>query len=318
MAKVLIPQDIAEEGKAYLLERGYEIKMGRGTSVEQLKEDVRDCEAILARTAQIPREVILEGAKLKVIGRHGVGCENIDVEAATERGIWVTFTPEANAASVAEHTLGMIIALGRSFLQAHTLTREGNWEGRNSLSAMDLEGKTLGLIGAGRIGSRVAQKAHAGLGMKVLFFDPQVKEIPGLPEALYAEDPLTIFRESDFVSLHVPVTPETRGAFGKSHFEAMKKGAFFINAARGELVNEGDLFQALKEKRIAGAALDVFEKEPPGKDHPFFTLDNVILSPHSAALTKEALVRMALGAAMGIDEVLSGGRPRWGFNRIGE
>ena len=313
---VLIPQDIVEEGKKYLTERGYKIKMGKGISVEDIVEDVADCDAILARTASFPREVIEAGRKLKVIGRHGVGCDNIDVAAATERGIWVCFTPEANANSVAEYTIGMIVALARQFLPSDRAVRSGAWDKRNKLPAIDLEGKTLGLVGAGRIGSRVAKKAIYGLDMKVMVYDPWVKELPGLPEVKMAEDAETIFRDSDFVSLHIPLNTETQGMFGKKYLDIMKPQAFLINAARGELVNEADLYVALKEKRIAGAALDVYDPEPPGDDNPLFTLDNVILSPHNAALTREAMARMAVGAAMGIDEVLSGGIPRWPFNRL--
>ena len=311
---VLIPQDIVDEGKKYLIERGYKIKMGKGASVAEIVEDVADCDAILARTAPFSREVIEAGKKLKVIARHGVGCDNIDVEAATERGIWVTFTPEANASSVAEYTIGMIIALARYFFPGDQACRTGAWELRNKFPAIDLEAKTLGLVGAGRVGTKVAQKAVFGLGMKVLVFDPYVKEIQGLREAKIVNDPAVIFQESDFVSLHVPATPETKGMFGKKYFHMMKGGAFLINAARGEIVNEKDLYEVLQEKRIAGAALDVFDPEPPNKDNPLFTLDNVILSPHNAALTREAVARMAIGAAIGIDEVLSGAIPRWPYN----
>jgi D-3-phosphoglycerate dehydrogenase len=312
---VLIPQDVVEEGKKYLTDRGYSIKMGKGISVSQIIEDVADCDAILARTAPFPKEVIDSGKKLKVIARHGVGCDNIDVKTATERGIWVTFTPEANANSVAEYTIGMIIALARYFLPGDKATRAGAWEMRNKFSAVDLEGKTLGLVGAGRVGTLVAKKAFFGLDMKVMVYDPFIKEIKAVPEAKIVSEPDVIFMESDFISLHVPATPETKGMIGKNFFNMMKSGAYLINAARGEILNETELFDVLKEKRIAGAALDVFDPEPPKSDNPLYTLDNVILSPHNAALTKEAMTRMAVGAAMGLDDVLSGRAPRWPFNK---
>ena len=314
--KVLIPQDIVDEGKKYLIDRGYAIKMGKGISVSQIAEDVADCDAILARTAQFPKEVIDAGKKLKVIARHGVGCDNIDVKTATERGIWVTFTPEANAVSVAEYTIGMIIALARYFFPGDKATRAGAWDMRNKFPAVDLEGKTLGLVGAGRVGTLVAKKAFFGLDMKVMVFDPFIKEIKGVPAAKIVSDPAVIFKESDFISLHVPATPETRGMVGKKYFDMMKPTAFLINAARGEIANEKDLYETLKAKRIAGAALDVYDPEPPKNDNPLYTLDNVILSPHNAALTREAMVRMAVGAAMGIDDVLSGKAPRWPFNKL--
>ena len=312
---VLIPQDIVGEGKKYLTDRGYNIKMGKGVSVKEIIDDVADCDAILARTASFPREVIEAGKKLKVISRHGVGCDNVDVEAATERGIWVTFTPEANASSVAEYTIGMIITLARCFLSGDKATRAGAWDMRNKFPAVDLAGKKLGIVGAGRIGTMVAKKAFFGLDMNVTVFDPYVKEVEGLPEVKIVNDLAVIFQESDFLTFHVPVMPATRSMVNRKYLEMMKPEAYLINAARGEILNESDLYEILKEKRIAGAALDVFDPEPPKEDNPLFSLDNIILTPHNAALTKEAMRRMAVGAAMGIDEVLSGGTPRWPFNK---
>ena len=313
---VLIPQDIIEEGKKYLTDKGYKIKMGKGITVDDLISDVEDADALLVRTASFTKEVIEAGKKLKVIARHGVGCDNIDVDTATKRGIWVCFTPEANANSVAEYTLGMIIALARFFLPADRAVRTGDWEMRNKFPAIDLKGKTLGIIGGGRIGTRLAKKAIHGLDMKVRIYDPFVKEINDPEGVEIVRDEEIIFGESDFVSLHIPVTEETRGKYGKKYFNMMKETSFFINAARGELLNENDLYDVLKDKRISGAALDVYEKEPPIKDHPLYSLDNIMLTPHNAALTKEAVRRMALGAAMGIDEVLSGKPPTWPFNKL--
>jgi D-3-phosphoglycerate dehydrogenase len=312
---VLLPQDVVEEGKKYLTDRGHIIKMGKGITVEQIIEDVKDCDAILARTAPFPKEVIDAGTKLKVIGRHGVGCDNIDVKTATERGIYVTYAPESNANSVAEYAIGMIIALARYFPASDKAVRSGNWDMRNKLPAIDLAGKTLGLVGAGRVGTMVAKKAFFGLDMKVVVFDPYITEIKGVPEAQIVKDPAVIFKESDFVSLHVPATPETKGMVGKKFFDMMKQPAFLVNAARGEIVNEKELYETLKAKRIAGAALDVFDPEPPRADNPLYGLDNVILSPHNAALTREAMARMAVHAAMGIDDVLSGRTPKWPFNK---
>ena len=310
---VLLPQDVVEEGKKYLTDRGYAIKMGFGTAVGQIIEDVKDCDAILLRTAPIPREVIEAGSKLKVIGRHGVGCDNIDLKAAAERGVQVTYAPESNANSVAEYTIGMVIALARYFFPGDKVTRTGQWEMRNKYPAIDLEGKTLGIVGIGRVGSQVAKKAFYGLDMKVLAYDPYKTEVKDVPNARIVKDLDSVFTQADFISLHLPAMDETKGMIGKKYFEMMKKSAFFVNAARGEVVNEKDLYEALSTRRIAGAAIDVYDPEPPLKDNPLFGLDNVILSPHSAALTKEAMVRMAVHAAMGIDDVLSGRPPKWPF-----
>lgn len=314
--KVLIPQDISEEGKKYLRDRGYEIKMGSGTSADAISADVAECSAILARTAQYPAAVLRAGKNLKVIGRHGVGYDNIDMSAATELGIQVTFAPEANASSVAEHTIGLIVAVARNFIRLDREFRAGNFEVRNQVKGVDLEGKTLSVIGAGRIGAIVARKALRGLDMKIVAYDPIVKSLPNLPEVEFVSSIEEAFQRADFVTLHLPALPQTKGMVDKRLLGLLKPTACFINAARGELVVEDDLIAALKDKKIAGAALDVFKDEPPAKDNPLFSMDNVILTPHSAALTKECMARMALHAAMGIDDVLSGRAPKWPVNKL--
>ena len=313
--KVLIPQDISEEGKQYLRDHGYEIKMGSGATVEAICADVVDCSAILARTTQFPAAVLKAGKMLKVIGRHGVGYDNIDIATATELGIWVTYAPESNANSVAEHTIGLIIAVAKNYVRHDREFRAGNFEVRNQVKGVDIEGKTLAVIGAGRIGSIVARKALRGLDMKVIAYDPIVKQLPNLPEVTFVSSIEEAFQRADFVSLHLPAIPQTKGMVNAKLFSLMKPTAFFINAARGELVVEEDLVAALKNKKIAGAALDVFRDEPPAKDNPLFALDNVMVTPHSAALTKECTTRMALHAAMGIDDVLSGRVPKWPVNK---
>ena len=309
--KVLIPQDVSEEGKQYLRDRGYEIKMGSGITVEAISADVVDCSAMLVRTAQFPAEVLRAGKLLKVIGRHGVGFDNIDVNAANELGITVTYAPESNAKSVAEHTLGLLIACAHNFARQDREFRAGNFEVRNQVKGVDLEGKTLSVIGAGRIGAIVARKAIHGLDMKVVAYDPFVKQLPGLPEVEFVSTIEEAFKRADFVTLHLPSLPQTKGIVNAKLLGLLKPTAYFINAARGELVVEDDLIAVLKEKKIAGAGLDVFKDEPPAKDNPLFSLDNVILTPHSAALTKECTTRMAMHAAMGIDDVLSGRAPKW-------
>ena len=314
--KVLIPQDVAEIGKRYLTERGYEIKMGSGIGVEKLKKDVSDCHAILARTASYPADVLKAGTNLKVISRHGVGVDNIDVETATKLGIFVTNAPESNADSVAEHTTGLILAVAKNLVRCDRETRNGNFEIRYQLPGVDCKGKVLGLVGLGRVGKLVAGKARLGLGMEIIGYDPYISSdsVPGIEKVECVEE---IFRRADFVSLHIPATEKTKGLVCKAHLELMKPAAFLINAARGGIVNEHDLVEVLRENRIAGAALDVFAEEPPQRDNPLFSLNNVVLTPHNAALTTECMDRMALHAAMGIDEVLSGKQPTWPVNNPG-
>ncbi len=315
--KVLIPQDIVEEGKAWLRERGYEIKMGSGETADDIARDVVDCDAILARTAPFPAKVFEAGKKLKVISRHGVGYDNIDVAKCTELGIWVTFAPESNATSVAEYAIGCIIALARNFTRSDREIRSGNWEFRNQMMGSDLAGKVLGIVGFGKIGRWVAKKAALGLDMKVISYDPYVAAEQCPDYVTMSASWEDLFSSSDFVTLHVPGGRETNGIVGRKEFSLMKQTAFLINAARGAVVREAELIEALTQGTIAGAALDVYSKEPPDKDNPLFTLDNVVLTPHNCTLTRECMARMALHAAQGIDEVLSGRKPTWPVNNIG-
>lgn len=316
--KVLIPQEIAEEGISYLRERGYEIKMGSGNSLEEIKKDVVDCDAILARLGPFTSEVLEAGKKLKVIARHGVGVDNIDVKRATELGIYVTNAPESNSNTVAELALGLIIALARNLIAGDKAVRNNDFEFRNRKIGLDLEGKTLGVLGIGKIGRRLCLKAYYGLSMKVIGYDPFLRKEDFPEEVERIEDRDKLFSESDFISVHIPSTAETKKSIGMREFNLMKPTAFFINVARGDLVVEEDLAQALREVLIRGAAVDVYEKEPPPQNHPFLDLDNIILTPHNAALTNECMIRMAVQAAQGIDEVLSGRTPTWPVNKPGK
>jgi D-3-phosphoglycerate dehydrogenase len=316
MATVFIPQDVAPEGKRYLTDRGHEIKVASGIDSDTLVREVAGCEAILIRTANLPAAVIEASPKLRVISRHGVGYDNIDMETATRKGVQVTFTPEANSDTVAEYTTGMIVALTRGFVRADRAMRARQWEHRNKFPGMDVAGKTLGIVGYGKIGKRLARRAIAGLDMKVLAYDPYV-DPSQMPEgAELTKEWEQVFSQSDVISLHMPGTPETRGIVGAKEFEMMKETAYLINAARGEIVDQAALTAALKSGRIAGAGLDVFSAEPPDFSAELFALDNVIVTPHNAALTVECMRKMAVHAAMGIDEVLSGKKVTWPVNKV--
>jgi D-3-phosphoglycerate dehydrogenase len=317
-AKVIIPQDITDAGKNFLKEKGYELIIGSGAiDAESIRKLIAPADALLVRTAPFPADVLEAAPNLKVIGRHGIGVDNIDVDYCTKRGVWVTFAPNSNAISVAEHTIGFMVAAAHHFAFMDRATRSGDWEQRNRMKGSDLHGKTLGVVGLGRIGAMVARMATTAFNMKVLGFDaflPGEKFPAGVAPSSVAE----IFSQSDFVTLHVPTTPETRGMVDARLLGTMKKSAILINCARGEVVKEKDLYQALADKVIAGAAIDVFETEPPGKDNPLFKLDNIILTPHNAALTAESMDRMGLHAAMGIDAVLTGKTPEWPVNKPGK
>ncbi len=315
--KVLIPQDITAPGKEYLLERGYELEILDDSSLENICAHAADADAILVRTANHPAAVFDAAKKLKVVARHGVGLDNIDLKAAAAHGVKVCYAPVSNTNSVAEHTLMMILALAKNAILQDKACRAGDYTSRNRVKGIEVEGKTLGLIGCGRIGQLVAQKAHFGFGMNVIGADayadpaklPDFIELKRSPEEVYAE--------ADFISYHVPLNDETRNMGCSEAFEKMKPGAFVINCARGGIVNESDLYDALVSGKLGGAGLDVHVSETVDPQHPLdpanplYTLENVIVSPHNAALTYEAADRMGLHAAIGIDEVLSGKEPTW-------
>lgn len=311
--KILIPEDIAVEAKEWLQERGYELEVGCGTAPEDLKAAIADADAVLARLAVMSREVLEASPRLKVVAKHGVGVDNIDLVAASERGVWVTNAPFSNAGAVAEWTIGAIFALAKNFIQCDDEMRRGNFDFRRQQLIHDVAGKTLGIVGLGKIGSKVAHKA-AALEMQVMGFDANANAASLPPELTVLSDWDTFWQTCDFLTLHVPLTEQTRGFVGAREFEMMKLSAFFINAARGELVDEDALVQALQNRQIAGAALDVFRQEPPPANHPLFTMPNVLLTPHNSALTHQATRRMALDAAQGIHEVLSGRKPTWPVN----
>lgn len=312
--KVLIVQPIHESGVKVFDDR-FDVKVASDPSVETVIREIQGVEGVVVRTAPFTREIIEAAKDLKVIARHGVGVDNIDIQAATEHGIYVLNTPNANAVSVAEHTLVAMGALAKRVLPMDKGTRAGEWEIRNEYKAVDLDGKTLGLVGIGRIGTMVARKAQGAFNMKVIAFDPYAKpEVAQQNGITLVSSVDAVFKEADVVSLHTPLTPETRHTVNQARLSLMKPTAFLINFSRGEVVDEAALYDALKNERIAGAALDVFEEEPAAASNPLFELPNVLVSPHSAALTHECVIRMATGAAQGVVDVLTGAKPQFIVN----
>ena len=312
--KILIVQPIHERG-VQVFDESFEVRVASDPSVATVIKEIQGVEGVVLRMAPFTREIIEAADALKVIGRHGVGVDTIDVKAATERGIVVTNTPEANALSVAEHTITAIGALAKRVVMYDRAIRNKGWEIRNSYRAIDLDGRTLGLVGIGRIGTLVARKAAAAFNMKVIAFDPYVKPEKaremGITLVPASED---VFRQADVVSMHTPLTPETRGFVNAARLGLMKPSAFLVNFSRGEVVDEKALYAALKTDVIAGAAIDVYDPEPPLNDNPLYELENIILSPHSAALTQECVIRMAVGAAEGVVDVLTGKTPKFIVN----
>ncbi len=309
--KVYLPQDIAAAGKDYLTERGYELIIGEDDSVETTLKHVGDVDALLVRTAKVPKEVIDAAPKLKVVSRHGIGVDAIDLDACRARGIKVTNGPLSNANAVAEHIVAYVMACAYRMRQLDEAVRSHDWDIRNRVRMTELEGKTVGMIGLGHIGGMAAQKMALGLGMKIIAYSRHLKDRQ-VPEYITVADSLDeLLEKADFVSLNCPSTPETRGMINKETLAKMKPTAYLINCARGELVNEDDLYDALKNGVIQGAAVDVLAQEPIADDCRLIELDNIIFSPHCSAHSNESFDRMALHAAMGLDEVISGRPITW-------
>jgi D-3-phosphoglycerate dehydrogenase len=312
MGKVLIQQHIADEGIQILKEAGLEIVNGSGAEEADLIRDIADCDALLLRTAPCTAKVIAAGRNLKIIARHGAGYNNIDLEAADRQGIWVTNAPDATPDTVAEFTLGALIAAARKIVPLSRTIEEDDFFYKYNDQGTNLNGKTLAVIGFGRIGKAVAMKAHFGLGMKIIAYNPHIPDQK--PDYVRFVSREEAFQEADFLSLHMPLTPKDRGSIGEREFDLMKESAFFINCARGELVDEKALLHALQEQKIAGAFLDVLNGEPFPADHPFLSLKNVTLTPHIASNTADCMALLASQAASQIVKVLNGEEPDWPVN----
>lgn len=318
MKKVLIPQYVPQILKDFLIEKGYEPIDGTGYTEDEIITDIKrtGCEAIVARTANYTKNVMEAGrGQLKVIARYGVGLDAIDLKAAEEAGIWVSFTPLANCSTVAEHTVGLIIASAHNMSYCMSEAKKGNFESRNELTGKDVVGKTVGIVGFGKIGSLVGKMCHFGFEMKVLAYDPYLPA-EKVPEWASMADWEEVFGQSDIVCCHMPLMESTRKIVGTKEFRMMKSSAVFVNAARGGVVDEEALIEALQEGRIACAGLDVLEKEPPEADNPLLSMKNVNFTPHMASFTDECYERMALHTVQCIDDVLKGNPPTWPANHL--
>ncbi len=314
--RIVIPEPIDQKGKTYLLEKGYELDDRRLTTAEQLRESIRDSDALLIRILPCGRDVLETAARLKVVSKHGVGVDNIDVDFCTQHNIQITFAPEAVTDAVAEHALYLIFACAKNATATvRRFVDNGDFEIRNTLAGVELTGKTVGLLGLGRIGRALAQRC-LGIGMEVVAYDPFVSS-NSLPPHIRLLDRDEVLRQADFVSMHLPCNDQTRGGFASREFAMMKQSAFFINVSRGGVVRESDMIDALRNGIIRGAGIDVFEQEPVSPDNPLLHMDNVIATPHQAGSTVETREKVSLHAAMGIDEVLSGKKLSWPLNRLG-
>ena len=274
---------------------------------EELVNAARDVDAILSRSATISRPVIAASPKLKIVSRHGVGVDYVDIQACTEHGVLVTITGDANYEAVSEQALACLLAVARKIALADAEMKAGKWE-RPHLTGVELYRKVLGIVGLGRIGSRMAKHAK-GFDMEVIACDPYIDPERALRFDATLVDLRTLLRRSDFVSLHVPLTEETEHMIGQAQLELMKPSAILVNTARGPVVDGQALYEALSIGTIAGAGLDVFEEEPLPADHPLRKLDNVVLTPHVAGQSEEAMVGVSIRAAENVLRVLRGETP---------
>ena len=309
MKTVLLSQEICAEARA-LLEGKVNVILPERPGQEAFEEMLPLADALILRTnVKLTRAAVGKADKLQIACRTGAGFDNVDLDACRERGIRVANTPDANTTSVVEHTVAMALALSKRLAQYDRAAREGNWKIRSTYASRELSGKTLGVVGYGRIGRRVAQTFRTAFGMKVLAYDPFLQNAdPSSGETLAAnvED---VFRGADIISLHCPSLPQTRGMVNESLLRLAKPDLILLNCARGDVVVEADLAQALLEGRIAAAGLDVFEDEPLAGDNPLCAMENVLLTPHTAALTREASIKVAVQAVEQALIQLDGGTP---------
>ncbi len=313
MKKVVIAQKTNPQIVAMLAEKAEVVQVNEG-SVEDLREKLKGAYAVFLGTwVKFTAELMDISPELKVISRTGVGVDNVDIAAASERGIMVLNTPTANAVSVAEHAVTLILALAKQLFFLDGSIRDDNFKARRLNLPIDVDGKTLGLIGCGGIGRLVAQKCRLGFNMKVLGYDPYLKTAPeGIELVKDIED---IYRQSDFISIHLPLTDETRNMINAETLTKFKPGAILINTSRGGIVDEAALAAALNSGQIAGAGLDVFSQEPVPMESPLLQAKNLIMTPHSAALTQECVLRVATAAAEGIIAAVEGREPASVFNQ---
>ena len=305
MDKIILITDGISEGAKKKLEKQFTVKEKRKLTPEKLKEEIKGVSAIIIRSAtKLTSDIIKASDKLEIIGRAGIGVDNVDVPAATKKGIIVVNAPASNAVTVAEHTIALMLALARKIPKADSSLKSGKWE-KSKFKGIELEGKTLGIVGFGQIGGLVARKV-IGLGMKVIAYDPYVSEDRFKQLEIKKADKLgDIYKEADFISIHLPKNKDTLGMFDKKEFYKMKKGTIILNVARGGIVVEKDLAEAIKDGQIGGAALDVYEHEPC-TDSPVFKLEEVVCTPHLGASTTEAQNRAGTIIADQVIDVLNG------------
>lgn len=316
MQKVFLTEQI-HPSAVEKLKQHFEVVQGSSTEESEIIRQAQGCEGILIRSANITARIMNEIPTLKVVAKHGMGVDNIDVEYATQLGIQIVNAPFSNLNAVAEHVVTLLLSLSKRIVQMDKLTRSGEFKQRNTYKTMELKGTTVGIVGMGKI-SRMVVKKLSGFEMHIISTDPFVEQeqVADLGIRMVGADEL--YRTADFVIVHTSLFPSTFHLVSTDQFKLMKDTAYIINAARGPVIDEAAMIAALQAGEIAGAGLDVFEQEPPDSDNPLFSMENVIVSPHNAALSDGALQAMAMDSAKGIEEYLTGQTVTYPVNQLTE
>ncbi len=302
--KILVCDGVSPKGIA-ILEQEFEVEARKKISAEELLAEIPAYDGLIVRSAsKVTAEVLEAATNLKVIGRAGVGVDNIDVEAATKKGVIVLNAPEGNTIAATEHSVAMMLAVARNIPQAHASLKKKEWR-RSDFVGVELRGKTLGILGLGRIGSGVAKRALA-MEMNIIGYDPYINEEHAKNLGIRLGTVDEILEKADFITLHLPKTPQTKGMIGADAIAKMKDGVRIVNCARGGIIDEAALAEALKSGKVAGAAIDVFESEPVNMDNPLLECDNIVVTPHLGASTKEAQIGVAVDVAYGVVAALKG------------
>jgi D-3-phosphoglycerate dehydrogenase len=312
--KVLLTQPIHKGGIELLQDNGIQVEIAEKTDEAYLTQKISECDGVIVRVTPMDRQLIAAAKKCVVIGRHGVGFDNVDIEAANEHNIPVVYAPGSNSNAVAEHTVALMFAVAKHIWGANmNLRMKGNYGYRLQVVSTELKGKTLGMIGLGNIGRRVATFCQKGLGMKIIGYDPYIPAELLAKEGLEVElvsDLTYLLKNADIVSLHMPGLSDKKKLIGKEELAMMKETAILVNTARGVLIDEDALYEALQTKKIAGAGLDVFDPEPPAANNRLFEFANVVATPHMAAHTEEGNRNMAEIVAGNVLAVLKGEKPK--------
>ncbi len=311
MARILLIQQMYHPDGEALLRAGSQVEVVTEDGFAALLPHLADAEAIIARTpVRVGADTIASAPRLRVISTSGYGTDNIDIPAATARGVVVVNNPGSAENSVAEHAVALVLGLAKKLTWSDAAVRAGRpWDFRRSFQAIELKGRTLGVIGFGQIGREVARKLHEGFGMEVVAYDPMLNASTLVPWARRAASVEELLPQADVVTIHCPLTPETRHLFDQRRLGLMRRGALLVNTARGPVVDEAALAAALRAGDLGGAGIDVYESEPPVAGNPLFELDSVILTAHTAGLTVESARQLALAAAAQVLATLDGVRP---------